>query len=161
VSIVVNARFLARRVTGVERYARAIAVRLGPDIQLAHPPIEGAAVGHLWEQCGLPAQRRATDLLWSPANTGPVAVRRQVVTIHDVSPIDHPEWFHPRFAAWYRQLMPRLARRAVLTVSELSRGRIAAPLGMDPAKIDVIPCAVDALFGSVRPSYRKPPEGAA
>lgn len=48
-------------------------------------------------------------LLWSPANTGPFVLRNQVVTIHDLAPLDHPEWMSRRFAAWYGWLTPRLA----------------------------------------------------
>lgn len=150
-AILVNARFLSRRVTGVERYARAITSRLGAHVHLVRPPVEGHAAGHCWEQIALPAQMGRGDLLWSPANTGPLFVSRQVVTVHDVSPLDHPEWFHPTFAAWYRFLMPRLARRArrVLTVSEFSKRRIVARLGVDEARVTVVPCGVDALFGSI------------
>jgi hypothetical protein len=38
--------------------------------------------------------------LWSPANTGPLWVRDQALTIHDLSPLEHPEWFNKGFAAW-------------------------------------------------------------
>lgn len=153
-AILVNARFLSRRVTGVERYAHAITSRLGAHVHLVRPPVEGNAAGHCWEQIGLPAQMGRGDLLWSPANTGPLLVSRQVVTVHDVSPLDHPEWFHPRFAAWYRFLVPRLARRArhVLTVSEFSKRRIVARLGVDERRVTVVPCGVDPLFGSISSS---------
>ncbi|WP_414041112.1 hypothetical protein ACJU26_03200 [Acidithiobacillus sp. M4-SHS-6] len=46
--------------------------------------------GHLWEQFALPSMTR-DKVLFSPSNTRPLHVQRQVVTIHDVVPIDHPE----------------------------------------------------------------------
>ncbi len=80
--VVVNGRFLDRPITGVERYAGEIMRRLDGRIRVCRPP-DGAtgARGHLWEQMWLP---RLVDgaLLWSPANTGPMVVSRQVVTVH-------------------------------------------------------------------------------
>lgn len=121
----VNARFRRQRPTGVQVYAKEVVSRLGP-LEEAHlPEVVPPALGHAWEQLVLPG-RLAGRVLFSPANTGPLAVRRQVVTIHDLATLDHPEWFSRRFAAWYGWLLPRLARRVarVLTVSEFSRGRL-------------------------------------
>jgi glycosyltransferase involved in cell wall biosynthesis len=103
--------------------------------------------GHVWEQLWLPAAVNG-HLLWSPANTGPLAVRRQVVTIHDISPIEHPEWFTPRFAAWYQYLLPRLARQArrVITVSAFTRGRIIERMDIPEAKVIAIPHGVSPEF---------------
>ncbi|MHB1282845.1 MAG: glycosyltransferase family 4 protein [Metallibacterium scheffleri] len=103
--------------------------------------------GHAWEQLRLPGHCRG-KLLWSPSNTGPLAVRNQVVTIHDVVPLDHPEWLNPRFAAWYRFLIPRLARRVkhVIVDSDFTRQRLIAHTGIGPGKISVIHCGVDARF---------------
>jgi glycosyltransferase involved in cell wall biosynthesis len=75
-----------------------------------------------------------------------------VVTIHDLSPLEHPEWFRPAFAAGYRWLLPRLIRRArrVLTDSDFTRRRFIER-GVPPAKISVIPPGVS-------PSFRPMPE---
>ena len=55
-----------------------------------------------------------------------MAVARQVVTIHDAIPLDHPEWFTWQFAKWYGALLPMLMRRVrrVITVSQFSRLRL-------------------------------------
>lgn len=122
---VVNARFRHQRPTGVQVYAREVVARLGPhDVTGPRSPLPAGA-GHLWEQAVLPGLVQGR-LLFSPANTGPLAVRRQVVTIHDLAALDHPEWFSRSFAAWYGWLLPRLARRVarILTVSEFSRQRL-------------------------------------
>ncbi len=143
--MVVNARFLGRPVTGVERYAGEINRRLPPEFRRAQParPAQGWA-GHLWEQSALP-RVVGQDRLWSPANSGPLAVARQAVTIHDLAVLEHPEWFAPGFALWYRLLLPGLVRRAraVLTVSQHSRIRLAHRFGLDPARVAVIPGGVD------------------
>jgi hypothetical protein len=59
----------------------------------------------------------------------------------DASALDHPEWFSPNFAAWYRFIIPRIARRArkVITISEFSRTRLVEMCGIDPGKIAVLP----------------------
>lgn len=146
--VLVNARFLQRPITGVERYAREITTRLGDRVRLARPrrPLHGVP-GHLWEQLLLPRHVNG-EVLWSPANSGPLAVTRQVVTIHDLAPLDHPESFQPGFAAWYRVLLPRLARRArcVMTVSCFSRARLAILAGVPEAAIVVAPGAPDSRF---------------
>jgi hypothetical protein len=78
-SVGVNARFLSRRVTGVERYAGEVTRLLEGKVRLLEPgkKTQGPA-GHIWEQLILPRMLRDGELLWSPANTGPLAVTRQV-----------------------------------------------------------------------------------
>jgi glycosyltransferase involved in cell wall biosynthesis len=71
-----------------------------------------------------------------------------VVTIHDTAVFDCPEGFNTRFAAWYRFLLPRLARRArqVITVSEFVKQRVLAHTKVSPDKVVVIPNGVDSRF---------------
>ncbi|WP_237700405.1 glycosyltransferase family 4 protein [Acidithiobacillus ferrivorans] len=111
-----------------------------------HRSLNGARA-HLWEQTVLPLRTRG-QLLWSPSNTGPLAVSRQVVTIHDVVPIDHPEWLNPHFAAWCRFLTPKLARRVarVITDSEFTKSRLLDTTGVAEDKVIVVPLGVDARF---------------
>jgi glycosyltransferase involved in cell wall biosynthesis len=146
--VVVNGRFLGRSITGVERYAGEITRRLEGRIRVCRPPtgVHGAR-GHLWEQIRLPRLARGA-LLWSPANTGPIATARQVVTVHDVAPLDHPEWFDPRVSAWYRWLLPRLVKRVarVITVSRFSRNRLIERLGVSEDRVVAIPNGVGAKF---------------
>jgi glycosyltransferase involved in cell wall biosynthesis len=143
--LIVNSRFQNRRITGVERYAHEVAKRLPGEVQYARP--RGASsgwAGHLWEQMVLPGIV-GNRWLWSPANTGPLWVERQVVTIHDGFVLDHPEWYRKEFAAWYRFLFTRLAGRArrILTVSEYSRQRLVKLLRLPMEKVSVAPGGVD------------------
>jgi glycosyltransferase involved in cell wall biosynthesis len=147
-AISVNARFRFNAITGVERYATEVCQRIGTSaIELKPRQRLAGARGHAWEQLVLPA-RAGSTLLWSPCNTGPLATRRQVVTIHDMSAIDHPEWMSPRFAAWYGFLLPRLARRCrkILTDSEFSRGRIVDLCGVSASKVVAIHLAASEQF---------------
>ena len=144
--IVVNGRFLARRVTGVERYGHEILRCIGPHCRMELTPRQGWK-GHLWEQCVLPARLSRDSVLWSPANTGPLLIRKQALTIHDLSPLEHPEWFRGSFAMWYRLFLPILARRVekVFTPSEYVKEKVMNRFNI--AKVIVTPNGVDhSLF---------------
>lgn len=144
--LIINGRFLQRRITGVERYAREVTRRLPTGTRVANPSQTASGCrGHLWEQVVLPCLV-GKNLLWSPANSGPLLVERQVVTIHDTFSIDHPEWYRGGFAAWYRLLLPGLVHQAkhVVTVSEYSRRRIRELFHLPPEKITVAPAGVDS-----------------
>ena len=74
-------------------------------------------------------------------------VRRQALTIHDLSPLEHPEWFHTSFAVWYRLFLPILARRVhcVFTPSEYVKGKVCSRFGI--RNVTVTPNGVDhSLF---------------
>jgi len=148
--IVVNGRFLARRVTGVERHGREILGYIGSSPALSAS--EGCRVettrkqgwmGHAWEQFILPARLDRQSILWSPANTGPLPIRDQALTIHDLSPLDHPEWFQTSFALWYRLFLPMLARRVrtVFTPSEYVKQKVIRRFGI--RNVIVTPNGVD------------------
>ena len=149
--VLVNARTLTAGFTGVQRYTDELCKRLGGGIVRVSPgrPMHGP-MGHLWEQLCLP-RLIAGRMLWSPANAGPVSVERQVVTIHDIAVLEHPEWFGKRFAVWYRWLVPRLARqvKTIIAVSEFTKHRLVDSVGIDASKIVVIPNGVDERFRQV------------
>ncbi len=149
VPMAVNARYKHRRVTGVERYAEEISIRLFPPIRELKPFFRLPPLpGHAWEQIILPMRLRSNEVLWSPANTAPWILRRQVVTLHDASVFDHPEWFKSAFGAWTRLSWKILAKRAraVITVSNFSRERLQRHLGIPDQRIHVIPNGVGMPF---------------
>lgn len=143
--IVVNGRFLSRRVTGVERYGRGILACIGHEYRVEATRVNGLG-GHLWEQFILPQTLNPRSVIWSPANTGPIVVRNQVLTIHDLSPLEHPEWFHLSFARWYGLLLPALLHRvrAILTPSNFVRKKIQQKFGTN--NIIVTPNGVDRVL---------------
>ena len=175
-----NAKFLTQTLTGVQRYAvemtealdglvdrgvidnNALSLRLvGPKgvqthgLDLKHIPVTpvGRLQGELWSQLELPYHARGR-FLWSPGNTGPLYHDKHVVTIHDVSVLDHPEWFSRKYSLWYSFLLPRLARNAahILTVSEFSRKRLSQTLGLDTNCISVVPNPLSPRFRPVKPT---------
>ena len=142
--IVVNGRFLTRRVTGVERYGREILRLIGNRCRVERPRRDwNGAAGHAWEQVVLPARIGPQSILWSPANTGPLAVRSQILTIHDLSPLEHPEWFRCSFSNWYRLFWPMLARhvKKILAPSETVKRKVVARFGVE--RVIVAPEGVD------------------
>jgi glycosyltransferase involved in cell wall biosynthesis len=139
-NIAINGRCFARRVTGVERYAREISKRLTSSRIIQPKNNPGQVAGNLWEQLVLPTQIKQNEILWSPANAGPWLFRNQVITIHDASVFDHPEWFQPSFAAWTRLSWKILAKqvKAIITVSNYSCERLKFHLGIPEENFHVI-----------------------
>lgn len=137
----INARFLDRPTTGVERVARQILDTLSREYLDANgeltlnrrrfcvaliAPAAGDATspwpniplkrhgrlgGHAWEQFELP-RATAGDWLLSLCNTGPLIKRRHVVFLHDAQPFAIPENFSWAFRNWYRLLFNGLGRAA-------------------------------------------------
>src|SRR5947208_2418075 len=137
----VNARFVTQPLTGVQRYCYEVCQRLrGGGKLLAPRPalkeyeklqsrvvVAGWFTGHPWEQLMLPRVIPREQTLFSPAGWGPLTHPNHVVALHDVAPLDHPEWYGGGFALLFSQLIPRLARRArrIVTVSNYCKRRIA------------------------------------
>ena len=157
-ALVINGRFLTRPVTGVERYGHMllrVIAREWPDSRIILPARAAEEVdtygldvvrqkglgGHAWEQLQLPQALRKNDLLLSPANTGPLRVRNQVVVVHDLAVIHHPEWFDRRFARWYEFLLPRLTRRVarVMTVSNTTKLDLEQTYLLGPEHVVLVP----------------------
>ena len=156
--IVINGRFLSRRITGVERYGREILRHIGGNYRLSTTRVNGIA-GHAWEQFILPTKMGSNSILWSPANTGPLAIRNQALTIHDLSPLEYPEWFRKSFAMWYRLFLPTLAKRVrvIFTPSEYVRRKVMERFGVE--NVIVTPNGVDASIfhpGAQQKQYEFP-----
>lgn len=154
--IYVNSRFKSQRVTGVQRYALEVLEHIYPDLEEIQPVgIEKKLPGQVWEQLLLPRKIKQNDVLWSPANLGPIYHRKQAVTIHDMATFDHPEWFEEKFAAIYRFLLPKIVNRVdrIITVSNYSKSRITEILDVDPSRIIVTPLAASVKTISSIRSY--------
>lgn len=153
-TVAINGRAAVReQIGGVERVARAMTTRLPalrPErYRVVRPPPDMAhRAGHAWEQAALPLRARGAKLIYSPANLAPLSSSRNVVVIHDVAALRHPEWYSRPYAEYQRRMLPAIAARArqVITVSEFSRGELAAVLGIDPARVEVVPNGVDERF---------------
>jgi len=137
--LVVNGRFPAHRITGVQRYAHEIVRRLPIGVQVLTPRLGRGAVGHLWEQTVLPLAYNGR-LLWNPNASGPLSYMNQIVTFHDLFPIENPEWYSDSYARWYGIAMRKLAQNALhlIAVSEFTKKRLVELFGRNPDDISVI-----------------------
>ena len=157
--IVVNARFLTQKVTGVQRFAIEISKilhKLNDRIVFVTPPgildqdlakelgaiLIGKNQGTIWEQVDLRKYLTLNrkPLLINFCNTGLIFYKRQIVTIHDMSYKVNPKWFSRKFYLWYDFLIPHIAKRSlkILTVSNSSKKDIIKYLKIRPEKISVI-----------------------
>jgi glycosyltransferase involved in cell wall biosynthesis len=152
--VVVNGRAAARaQIGGVERLAREMAQRLPalrPDRYQVLWPLPRLAhrAGHAWEQFALPLRAGGCRLMYSPANLAPLLSRKNVVVIHDLAALRHPEAYSDVYVAYQRRMLPALARQArlVITVSEFSRQELIDLLGVPAERIRVVPPGVDDRF---------------
>ena len=164
--IAIDARELSGKPTGVGRYLGGLLrewtadAAHGHSVTLySHRPVEWAAGrcpvrvvpgggGTLWEQRDLRravAEDRA-EVVFSPAYSTPLLTRiPRVVALHDISFAARPDWFHWREGLRRRTLARRSASaaRAVITISEFSRGEIVQRFGVGAEKIHVIPPGID------------------
>ena len=173
-SLLLNGKFVGQRTTGVQRFARELVIALDallgtPEFafadgafRLAVPDASADAVprlerigvlrvpgiaGHRWEQFALPLAARGSVLV-NLSGGFPALKTGQVCVLHDAAVFDQPQAYRAAFIAWYRTLFRLQARnsRLLLTISEFSRARLAANLGIDAARLRVMPCGGDHIL---------------
>ena len=176
-TIVINGKFLASPMTGVQRYALALLhsmdallrepayqdirmVCLTPPNTTADPGWQnivlsrvGITPPNLWEQIDLPLLTGGR-LLFSPANTGPIFYPHQVITFHDAAVFAVPEAYSGLFRAKYYLIFNILGRSAsaVITDSTFSHNELAHFLGLESARFRVIPLGGDHIQ-NIKPDY--------
>jgi glycosyltransferase involved in cell wall biosynthesis len=160
--LIINGRFLAQPLTGVQRYARETLAEM--DRMLARSVLAGVRCtvvapagtpapaldnigfetvgrlrGHAWEQLELPC-RVAKSLLLGFGFTGPLALHRQIVTVHDAAVIRMPQSYRPAFRWGYSTLLRSLVQRAVrvLAVSRFASDEAHACFGAPVAKLRLV-----------------------
>lgn len=174
----VNCRFLTQHITGVQRYAVELSLRLkqlfGEDIVFVSPSniindfiaqelkaiVIGNHSGHFWEQVDLPCylRKHGNPLLLNLCNTAPIMYRNKVVAIHDVAFKVYPQTFSKTFLWAYRVLIPNIIKssRKIVTVSEFSKRELVKYYSVPEHKIFVVPSAVsDNFHYSANMSYRE------
>jgi len=165
--IIINSRFLTQKITGTQRFAIEISLQLKkliPDITFIAPKsithkdvakklnvkIIGTNTRHIWEQIDFPLylKRQGNPLLINLVNTAPLLYEKQIVTIHDLAFLRHPEWFSRKFYLFYRILIPQIAKksRKIITVSNFSKTEIIDLFNIPSEKIEVINNGVPKKF---------------
>jgi glycosyltransferase involved in cell wall biosynthesis len=164
----VDAHAIGRHLTGNEVYIRSLLrafTALDRDSQFLAYVCEEEAEAWLprrvrvhrvarnpWVRLGWDLARRVRedcpDLL-HVQYTAPLGMKVPlVVTVHDVSFLEHPEYFTRTRRMQLRQTVARTVRQAarVLTVSEFSRGQILKAYDLSPEIVTVVPNAASEEF---------------
>lgn len=148
----ISGDFLTLQPNGVARYAREVTMALDRlcaerhpladrlDLRLIAPRAGGIALDAIqmeivpefrrprlpqfWVQAQLP--RHVRGGLVSFCNLAPLALRHQIVCIHDLQTRTTPESYGRLFRLLHAVMLPRLGRRAarITTVSEFSKGQL-------------------------------------
>ena len=150
-TIYLNGRFKSHRVTGLQRYAQEVSARLASQLEVCQPAVRLRGWrGHLWEQTVLPLQSRS-GLLWSPCASGPLLASNHVVTLHDIFPLESPQWYSQAFVDWYRVMLSSLAKRSrhIIAVSHYTKSRLRNFFDIPEEKITVVYHGVDGAFACV------------
>ena len=151
--LLLNYTPVLRQPTGIGVYANAVLSALQ---DLPHVLIPGGQEGTArqrlrrlaWSQLQLPqlARRHAASLIFTPAPEGYLGLQEipQVVMVHDLRPISHPE--RSLQSLYFRAWVPPLLRCCshILTNSEFTAREIQRCVGISDERITVIPLGYDA-----------------
>ncbi|GAB4026607.1 glycosyltransferase family 4 protein [Spirosoma gilvum] len=167
-NVYVNARFLTQKVTGVQRFAIELSLKIKkifPTIRFVSPKniVDSSLAseldvecwgnitnGQMWEQLELPffLRNKKNPILINLGNSAPIYYNKNIVCVHDIAFYHHPEWYSKQFAFIYKLMIPRVAKNArhLLTVSNYSQDDICRTLHIPKERIDIIYSSVSELF---------------
>lgn len=114
-----------------------------PRFRLVNPRLPSRALRAAWDRFSLlPAERfcgrldvfHASDWIHPPLRSAAL-----VATVHDLGPLDHPEWYAPEVVAVHERINRSVAKRAalILTVSEFTRRRFVERFGVSEDRVHV------------------------
>lgn len=168
-------RLAGRHPTGIGRYfqelVRALALAGEPErltVTSTREPGDPTWIPQAVCRATLPWPRRPVQLAWS-MGTGPHLERSlgelavvhllqpfppvrthapQVVTVHDLFPLEHPEWYRWLDRWTYQRSIDLLVRRAVRVIvpSEYVAQRVHDFLGLEASRMAVVPLGVSGVF---------------
>lgn len=169
--VCINARFLTQKITGVQRFAYELSIRLkercgenvvflAPQNVIQHEMAErlgakciGKHIGYFWEQIELPLYlwRHGSPKLVNFCSVAPLLYGNNYVAVHDITWVRYPETYSKAFCTVYNFLIPRLCKKAkmLITVSEFSKREISSCYNIPEEKFTVIYNAVNDMFRPV------------
>ncbi len=156
--MIINSRFLTRRMTGIERYALGVSLKIKeqfPNVEFVAPNdiahqreaellsvnLVGRSTGHTWEQSELPLYlaTHKNPLLIGPVNTGPLTYHNQIIIIHDLAFLREPRWFTKKAALFFKYMVSGVVKisRHIITNSNFTKKEVHELLGVPEEKITV------------------------
>lgn len=122
----------------------------GEETAVARATYDDRYLVRRWLWLAAATRAEGADLLFMPEARGvpPLLGVPRVVTCHDLIPLAHPEHYLSNSALRLRQRRLvelrrfRLARR-VVAISERTRRDVVSLLGVEPARVDMVPNGVD------------------
>jgi len=128
---------------------------LGPHARVVAPAPDARPVRLAWEQAALPRllSKLGADVHHSPHYTMPEAARLpKIVTVHDLTFFDHPEWHERSKVPFFRRAIRVAAAHAtaLVCVSQTTADRLVE-LCRPAAPITVVPHGVDGSRFSPEP----------
>lgn len=166
--IYLNGRFLSQSITGVQRYAIELSMRIkkirGEEVTFLAPKniihkdlakdlnikVIGSNTGFLWEQFDLPfyLNKRDSPLLVNFVGIGPVSYKNKLIFVYDLAFKHHPEWFSFGFRNLYNMLIPISLKNSVQIVTDsfFVKEDIINTYKINLKKIDVIYAAPSTKF---------------
>jgi glycosyltransferase involved in cell wall biosynthesis len=120
----VNGAYTGQQITGQQRYASEVSSELvrRHSGRLLTPPERvqsHAALSHAWANFVLPVLS-ARGVLVSLTARSPVIARRQMLVVHDLFVLQHPEWYSPAYVRTHAPALSAQLRTAaaLIAVSE-------------------------------------------
>lgn len=169
--IVVNARFLTQKITGVQRFAIELSRELvkiyGDKIKFVapgnivqkeiaeefHVEIVGRKSGYYWEQIELPLylKKKGSPVLLNFCSVAPLFYKNNIVAVHDITWVRFPNTYSRQFRFVYDIIIPQLCKvaRRILTVSKFSLKEISQKYNVPEEKFTIVYNAVDEKFHPV------------
>lgn len=167
-----NAKFLTRPITGLERYAIELSLAiqnyqnnltfLSPKTNIAKSNYDlkklnliqiGVWKNYFWEEIDLPLflRRNKNPLLVNLTNTAPLVYSNQITVIHDVAFLHNPDWYSKKAAYFFKWIVGRSvsASKHIITVSDFSKREIQKYLHVPEEKISVIPEGISTTILSL------------
>lgn len=179
--VAVDVTAIPAQVTGAGVYVLEVleALRARADVEVVEvrrPGLTARPVRLAWEQVVAPFVERDADVWHGPHYTMPLLRRGPVVvTVHDLTFFDHPEWHEAKKVGFFRRMIRLSARRAdvLVCVSEATARRlhellsptcpvVVAPHGVDHDRFrpSGAPSPVDGPYvlfvGTVEPRKNVP-----
>jgi glycosyltransferase involved in cell wall biosynthesis len=170
--VAVDATAIPPRLTGAGVYAARVLETLGQHTELTldvfaapHATATLGAPGTRLHLVGMAGRGRPARIAWTQLRSGAAARRAgarvlhglhyelplrpagvpELVTVHDLTLVTHPEWHERSKVAYFGWALRRAVARAarVLCVSQTTADDLTKVLGVDPARVTVTPLGTD------------------